>query len=124
MELDITAMVSDDVDLMDYSASIAEIGANAGPETWNNALNAEINFVNDENRDELKDYIREFGAWKDSEIDAWNDTELNALVLQLISGDLREYLHFKDSDEFEEWQENNGGRIFEAEGKFYYYIGI
>lgn len=77
---------------MDYSASVAEIGANAGRDTWNAAMEdaPDYNLLNtDEQREEFRAHIRGFGAWSDAEIAAWSDTELNALFIQLISGDIR-----------------------------------
>ena len=127
MEIDITRLVDpDNIDLMDYSASVAEIGENAGSITWNNSLESGIYFCCcEEERQEARDYIKSTGDWTSEEIDSWTDTELNALVLQFIVGDLREYLWAKElgETEFKKWDENNGGRIFESEGKYYYYMG-
>jgi hypothetical protein len=123
MELNITRLVN--VDLMNYSASIAEIGDDAGKVTWNNALESEIILVfTPEQIAEAKDYFRDFGAWEDEEIDGWSAQETNALVLQFVAGDLREYLEAKAGDDFEQWNENHGGRIFETEdGQYWYYLG-
>jgi hypothetical protein len=125
MELDITHLTDqDNVDLMDYSASIAEIGDKAGRETWNNALNTEHMLITKDQMEDVKDYIRDFGAWEDEEIDAWDLKETNALLLQFIAGDLREYLEAKESDDFDRWNENCGGRIYEDDkGTLYYYVG-
>jgi len=77
---------------MDYSASVMEIGANAGRDTWQAAVEdaPDYNLLNnDDDRDEFRAHVKGFGAWSDEEIAAWSDTELNALFIQLISGDIR-----------------------------------
>ena len=132
MELNITHMVNEHLEA--YSNSVAKSGLeDIGRVTWSNALECDLNFVTSENRDDLRDHIREFGAWSTEEIDAWTDNELNALVVQFISGDLQEYLDFKSrsAKEFDEWNENCGGRIYECDikdhsefGELFYYIGI
>ncbi len=78
---------------MDYSASRAEIGQNAGADTWRAACDdsADWNMINTpELRDEFRSYVKGFGAWTMEEIAAWSDQELNALFIQLVSGDIRE----------------------------------
>lgn len=78
----------------DYSASVAEIGENAGPITWRNAMGASASawllLRDDETRDQFKRYIHGFGAWSDDEVAAWSDVELNALFIQFVAGDIRE----------------------------------
>lgn len=77
----------------DYSASVAEIGNNAGAYTWQAAIDDSEDYPllnSDDNRQEFRDYIKGFGAWDDAEIAAMNDTALNALLIQMISGDIRE----------------------------------
>ncbi len=91
-ELDITELF-DSICPRDYSASVAEIGNNAGQDTWNAACEdaADYNLLdNDEKRETFREYVKGFGAWTDEEIHAWTDNELNALLLQMISGDMRE----------------------------------
>lgn len=82
-----------EVDPFDLSASIAERGKNAGPETWSNsvACATEKPLLKDEDeRRRARDYFRGFGAWEDEEIDAWTAEEVDAMVLQYAAGDLRE----------------------------------
>ena len=54
----------------DYSASVAEIGWNAGANTFGAALECEFNFVNDETRQDIsanmRDYLDSFGDNSDS----------------------------------------------------------
>lgn len=44
----------------------------------------------EDDRDEFRAYMRGFGAWDEAEIAAWTDEELTALLIQIISGDIRE----------------------------------
>ena len=72
------------------------------------------------------DYVREFGAWSEEEIAAWGPIECNALLIQLISGDIREGdLDCEEPDwkQYEKDAENGqcSGNIFKADdGKIYY----
>ena len=100
-----------------YSGSVAELGKNAGKITWQNSLDCPATLItNEEEAQALKGHLRGFGAWEDEEIEAWTMKELNALMVQLVAGDLRE----GDQD----------GRIIYPEdttepekGQFYYYLG-
>src|SRR4030067_1527725 len=92
MELNITE-VFNTIKPTDYSASAAEIGANAGPATWRAAVGDSPDYMlldDEDKRKAFKGHIRGFGAWDDGEITAWSDVELNALFLQLLAGDMRE----------------------------------
>lgn len=111
-----------------YSASIMELGEDAAKITWENALDCEIDFIDSEEKEkEARDYIREFGAWSEEEITSWSRKELNALIIQFISGDLREYLYSEetmDDEEFEEWRKNHGGSIYRDEERtLWFYMG-
>jgi hypothetical protein len=78
---------------MDYSASAAEIGQDAGRITWRAAYDDSPDWPllqTDEQRDTFRRYVKGFGAWTQEEITAWSDTELNALLIQFVSGDIRE----------------------------------
>lgn len=88
--------------MMDYSASAAEIGDNAGPITWHNACNSADEWMlldDDEKREAFKEWIKDFGAWSDDECAAWSDAELNALFLQFVSGDIREGFEWSGVDD-------------------------
>jgi len=105
-EIDITDFFNNAAP-MDYSASVAEIGNNAGADTWQAAVDDSGDYPlldNDEKRDAFRKYVCGFGAWNDEEIAAWSNAELNALLIQFISGDMREAgLHADMS--VDEWQE-------------------
>lgn len=91
MEINITRFYNEAAP-MDYSASVAEIGQDAGPSTWRAACEdaPDYNMLDtDEKRDAFRTFVKGFGAWTDEEIAAWSDIELNALFIQLVSGDMR-----------------------------------
>lgn len=91
MEINITRFYNEAAP-MDYSASVAEIGRNAGNDTWQAAVedSPDYNMLDtDDKRDAFRQHVRSFGAWSDEEIAAWTDIELNALFIQLVSGDMR-----------------------------------
>ena len=78
---------------MDYSASVAEIGRNAGPDTWRAACDDSADWLildTAEKRAAFRVFVRSFGGWDDDKVNAWSDSELNALCLQWIAGDIRE----------------------------------
>lgn len=92
MEIDITDFFKNAAP-MDYSASVAEIGHDAGPATWRaaNEDSADYPIIDtDEKREAFRSFVRSAGAWSDDEINAWSNSELNALAMQWISGDMRE----------------------------------
>lgn len=101
----------------DYSASIAEIGRNAGPDTWRAANEDSADYPildNEEKREAFREYIAGFGAWDDTEIAGFTDTELNALCIQFVSSDIREY----------GLDDENGGNLFTGtDGEIYFYCG-
>lgn len=91
IDIDITRFITEAAP-MDYSASVMEIGANAGRDTWRRAVEdaPDYNLLDtDDKRDEFRAHVKGFGAWTDDEIAAWSDVELNALLMQMISGDIR-----------------------------------
>lgn len=90
MELDITEFFNSARPEY-YSASVAELGNDAGRITWENAIDCEFVLLKtDEEREAFRNFVRQFGDWSDGEIAAWSDEELNALCVQFVSGDMRE----------------------------------
>jgi len=90
MEINITPFFAQQIAPMDLSASVAEIGRDAGSVTWAAACEAAEGLqllTTPEQCDAFKEFLREAGAWSDEEIDAMN---LQAMFLQWIAGDLRE----------------------------------
>ena len=87
----------------DYSASVFEIGSNAGPDTWQAAKDdaSDWNMLDtDEKRQAFRDWVKPFGGWNEAEIAAWDNVELNALFVQWVSGDIRECLEDSDWDQY------------------------
>lgn len=131
MELDITAFFNAAAPI-DYSASVAEIGANAGPDTWRAACDDSADYPildTEDKRDAFREFVRSSGGWTNEEIAAWSDLELNALCIQWISGDMRED-GLSAETSLAEWMEYETDdsklhRIFRAEdGRVYFYVGI
>lgn len=92
MKIDITAFVKN-ADPFEFSASRMARGENAGPETWRNANTEAVERPLLHTKAQLyamRDWMKESGAWDKAERAAMSDTELNALFIQLISGDIRE----------------------------------
>jgi hypothetical protein len=130
MELNITRFF-EEAEPFNYSASIAERGANAGRETWANALEAstEWRLLTDEGEFEaVRDWLGDFGAWTKEEIKAFSDQEVEALLIQFISGDIREMegLCGDDWEEYESLVEKGtcGGNMYRGDdGQVYFYVG-
>jgi len=127
MELNITTLVNG-IEPTDFSNSIANSGLqNIGEITWRNACEYFEDhdlLVGSENREDLEDWIRDFGAWDRDEIKGWTDIEINALLLQFIAGDLSEYQDAEDRGDLEDYLENQGGRLYQGDdGSWYFYVG-
>lgn len=141
-ELDITLFVRVE-EPAEFSASRVELGNDAAKITWGNAVEHAKNtrldnaapWITAENRDVFDAWVREFGAWDAKEIAAWSLDECNALLIQYISGDLRELesLCFSETDEFGiDWGKAQklseegaiSGNIYKGDdGKVYFYMG-
>jgi hypothetical protein len=115
---------------MDYSASVAEIGSDAGACTWRAACEdaPDYNLLDTEDkRDAFRTYTKTFGAWSDEEISAWSEVELNALFMQMIAGDMRESTYLEETPV--DWaaydaDDNAVHNIFKGtDGEIYYYVG-
>lgn len=92
MEINITSFFNE-VAPRDLSASVAEIGRDAGAYTWQASMEASAETMlldTPEKRDAFRAWVGEAGAWSDEEIAAWDAVQLNALFLQWIAGDMRE----------------------------------
>ena len=125
MQINVTRFYNESAP-MDYSASVAEIGANAGRDTWQAAKDdaGDWNMLDtDEKRQAFRDWVKPFGAWDDDEIVAWSDVELNALFVQWVAGDIRECLEGSDWDQYMEdaeagqcpsnlWRDSETGEVW------------
>jgi hypothetical protein len=131
MELDISEFFRA-ADPAAYSASVAELGQNAGAITWQAAKEADFRILDSkEKRHAFRLFVLDSGGWSRAEIAAWSHEELNALCIQWISGDMREAgLTGTDSDDWEEYEKQSeagqcAGRIFRADdGRVYFYCGV
>jgi hypothetical protein len=134
MDIDITDFVATEAP-MDYSASVAELGHTAGEDTWRAAKEraAEGPRLLDtpDKLQALRDDARDTGAWSAEEIAAWSDDDCEALLIQMISGDMREggiSADMSDDDwaeyEAEASQGSISGRISRGDdGRIYFYLG-
>lgn len=139
MELRITAFFNEAAP-MDYSASVAELGNNAGRDTWNHALEdaktppGSLLLDDEEKREAFREFVKGSGGWSEEEIAAWSDDELTALCMQWIAGDMREVPDIElgpnmsddDWSEYERMAQEGivAGRIFRGiDGEVYFYIG-
>lgn len=113
-----------------YSASVAELGNDAGSITWQNSLDAAPRLLKSKDQlSEFREYMQGFGAWSESEIKAWSVKECNALLLQLIAGDIREAGLDTKNPDWQQYQADSesgriSGNIYAADnGQVFYYIG-
>lgn len=127
MEIDVTRFV-DEMDCGTLSASRMELGDDAGRITWRNALEeAESHPLarTAEELEEVRDWLREFGAWTRAELDSFSALEINGMLIQFIAGDVREMEGFDSLDEYGKACERGtcSGRLFESAGRWYFYVG-
>jgi hypothetical protein len=83
MEIDITDFVTG-ADPFKFSASMAERGANAGWETWNNAKEYAADsplLDTPEKLEAMREWAKETGAWNAEERAAWSEEKINAMCL-------------------------------------------
>jgi hypothetical protein len=115
-----------------YSASAAELGDDAGRITWANATDAAETWADwldtEDKREEFRAHVRGFGGWSEEEIAAWSDVELTALLIQMVSGDIRES-GLQDGTSWEEYEADaQAGRVSGSmfrgnDGEVFYYVG-
>ncbi len=81
----------------DCSNSIANMGANAGRITWDNAMLVARDVTEwlpdtDTNEpiacEEIRSWAKETGAWDAEEREGWTETECLALIVQNVASDL------------------------------------
>ena len=131
MEIDITDFFNAGGH-MDYSASIAERGPASGPSTWRAACDASEDYCvldTPEKLEAARKYFRGFGAWSAEELAAMPDREVNALLLQFIAGDIREFSEDVTAWDWTVYDDEAaagqiGGNLFKGEdNRVYIYIG-
>jgi hypothetical protein len=132
MEINITRFFNE-ASPMDYSASVAEIGSNAGAYTWQAACDDSSDYFmldDDEKRDAFRLFVKESSGWTEEEIKEWSDIELNALFIQWVAGDIRECFEWDCDDIWANYAELSeagtvSGNIFRADdGQIYFYLGV
>lgn len=134
MEIDVTAFFTE-VDPMLFSASAAELGADAGRITWANAKDEAAKaplLATDKALEALRAWAKDTGAWDAEERAAWSADDCNALFIQMISGDMRvlEALCSNDDGEID-WTKAEAlaeegtiqGALFRSADRIYYYLG-
>ena len=70
MEINITQFYND-ANPATYSASVAELGENAGRITWDNAMGAPVLLDTTDKLEAMRAWARASGAWSDVELAAW-----------------------------------------------------
>jgi hypothetical protein len=131
MQIEITTLL--EMDCFTLSHSAYEGGENAGQNTWNASKKEAENtplLNTPEKLQAMRDFARESGGWNQEEIAEWSDNELNALFLQWIAGDVREFgadsLDEIDWEEAEKMQSKGQApsNIFKGDdGRIYFYLG-
>lgn len=131
IEINITRFFRDAAP-MDYSASRAEIGDNAGPDTWRAACDDSADWpmiVTEKQQEAFRAHMRDMGFSEGNEMESWDAAELNALFLQLVAGDIRESGIDTDSPDWDEYERGAGqgayaGAFYRGDdGDIYYYLG-
>ena len=127
MYFDVTPLFSDKLDAYLLSNSVANLGDNAGRITWLNALAAadEYPLVNDDNREEVIDHLKTYGAWEYGDLLQFNNLSLGALVWQFAASDFRDHWEpLQDSEGcFDEGTQPEESQIHHHDGKFLFYFG-
>lgn len=132
-EINITRFFKDAAP-MDYSASVAELGASAGADTWR-AANADsedyMMLDTPELRAEFCADMQSAGFSEADDFKSWTPAAINALFLQWVAGTIRESGLTPDSSDadWKDYQrrESDGqvsGNLFQDEcGQVYFTIG-
>ena len=118
----------------DYCASRAEIGDNADQDTWQAANECECSFITDDTREEVRAHFASLVAGCGENIASWPDSELNALLIQDISGNMRDFLCgfglFADAWDWDTYEasiparndENTSDRLFKGDDNEVYFL--
>lgn len=128
MELDITEFFNGATP-SDYSASVIEKGPDAGPITWAAACAGPVILPDADAIEAARAFIRASGGWDDTEIAAMPDSEVNALIVQWIAGDMRDFGSDAEGWDWEEYETGSAagtyaGNLFRGtDGRIYFYMG-
>jgi hypothetical protein len=99
LELNITKYFEEN-DPYYMSGSVSKLGANAACITWENSLAASDGelLTSEESCQDTRDWIREFGAWSEDEINSYTKTELEAFILQSAASEINDIMSFYEQD--------------------------
>lgn len=90
------SLMFESIEPWDVSNSEANLGSNAGSQTWGNALKVGENHTAWLTSDlgaaveGMRHWARETGAWEEEEIGGWSDVECLASFAQNIASELRD----------------------------------
>jgi hypothetical protein len=101
LELNVTKYFKDGVNDPYYmSNSVSNLGSNAARITWDNSLAASDGelLTTDESLQDVKAWLKSFGAWTDAEIAAYTTQELEAFVLQEAASGINEIVEIYERD--------------------------
>jgi hypothetical protein len=134
MEINVTKVVNahiqNDIPARYCSGSVMELGPQAAQMTWDCSKHAGALIpFDEEQQSEVRDHIREYGAWDDDEINEYSPLELQAFIAQEVMQEIRnleddlDLENFSD-EEFQKATENEGGRLFKSGIDWYFYVGL
>lgn len=119
----------------DFSASAMELGQNAGQITWRNAKREAAEtplLTSDSELDAMRDWMKESGGWDKTERNVFTPEDLNALFIQLISGDMNEIEALCSDDNGDiNWHRAEAmagrgrisGNLYRSSDQIWYYLG-
>lgn len=119
-EINITRFFTEQVSPRDLFASIAEIGWNAGADTWRAACGTAEDLQLLTTPEEVEAF-RQFAQSSGGEFS--DDTNWQALFLQWIAGDLREMGVSRAGDPID-WDRADGNIYPGEDGNIYFYVGV
>jgi hypothetical protein len=141
LELNITRYFEEN-DPYYMSGSVYNLGSDAAKFTWNNSLAASDGelLTSDEALQEVRDWLKSFGAWTDAEIFTYTTNELEALVLQEAASEINEMMSFYEQDyddeeilstleiielitNDEDYRDSLSGQLYVSDDKIYIMIG-
>jgi len=130
MEINVTHMVEESDNMIELSASVMELGRDAGKITWGNSVTYGKEhplLKTEEERDTAREHFRAYGAWSEEEIAAWSEQELQGLMCQEVAAAIREM--DDNSENYEEYQKlcekgTCSGRLYKGDDNhWYFYVG-
>lgn len=119
-EINITRFFAEQVSPRELSASVAEIGWNAGADTWRAACETAGDLQLLTTPGEVAAF-REFAQSSGGEFS--EDTDWQALFLQWIAGDLREMGVNRAGDAID-WDRADGNIFRGIDGQIYFDVGV